>query len=129
MLEFYIGCYIPRAVATLCEPATHCADVLGAAPSTVLPTPCTSSAAGPSNGMGTTLGRGPNLDSIKTPPAGPSERRHVKRRGWYPLQELPCRPLKLPGRRRNLRKTEDDSHDNHHARRHALQCPTVYFLQ
>ena len=65
--NFILGCYIPRAVATLCEPATHCADVLGAAPSNVLPTPCTFAAAGPPNGMGTTLGRGPNLDPIRTP--------------------------------------------------------------
>ena len=58
---------IPGAVATLWEPTTHCVDVLGAAPSTVLPTPCTFSAAEPSSGMDTTLGRGPNLDPIKTP--------------------------------------------------------------
>ena len=58
---------IPGAVATLWEHATHCANVRGAAPSTVLPTLCTSSAAGPSNGMGTTLGRGSSLDQIKTP--------------------------------------------------------------
>ena len=58
---------LPGAVATQWEPATHCADVLGTALATVLPIPSTSSAAGPSNGMGTTLGRGPNLDPIKTP--------------------------------------------------------------
>ena len=95
---------ISGAVAPLWEPATRCANVHGAAPSTVLPTPCTSSAAGPSNGMGTTLGHGPSLDQIKTPPAGPSERCRVKCRGRYPLQEPPCRPLELPGRRRNLRE-------------------------
>ena len=33
---------IPGAVAPLWEPAAHCANVRGAAPSTVLPTPCTS---------------------------------------------------------------------------------------
>ena len=58
---------LPGAVATLWEPVTHCADVLGTALATVLHIPSTSSAAGPSNGMGTTLGRGPNLDPIKTP--------------------------------------------------------------
>ena len=58
---------IPGVVAPLWEPAMHCANMRGAAPSTVLPTPCTSSAASPSNGMGMNLGRGPSLDQIKTP--------------------------------------------------------------
>ena len=44
------------------------------------------------------------LTRSRPPPAGPSERRHVKCRGRYPLQEPPCRPLELPGRRRDLRE-------------------------
>ena len=58
---------IPGAVATLWEPTTHCVDVLGAVPSTMLPTPRTFSTAEPSTGMSATLKRGPGLDQIKTP--------------------------------------------------------------
>jgi hypothetical protein len=61
---------IPGVVAPLWEPSTHCANVHGAPPSTVLLTPCTFPSTQPSNGMGTTLGHGPNLDSIKTPACG-----------------------------------------------------------
>ena len=45
------------------------------------------------------------LTRSRPPPAGPSERRHVKCRGRYPLQEPPCRPQELPRRRRDLCKT------------------------
>ena len=30
----------------------------------------------------------------------------------YPLQEPPCRPLELPGQRRDLRRTKDDTKDD-----------------
>ena len=124
---------IPGAVAPLWEPAMHCANMRGAIPSTVLPTPCTSlvlsSPRNPRTAWPRPSGAARALTRSRPPPAGPSERRHIKRMGRYPLQEPPCRPLELPGRRRDLRKTKDDSQDNRHARRHALQCPIVYFLQ
>jgi len=109
----------------LCERARCCSSRCAAnSPSF----PRTFPSAEPSNGMGTTLGRGPNLDPIKTPPAGPSERRHVERRGRYPLQEPPRRPPELPGRRRDVRQVRTPPRQPH-ARRHDLQYPTVYFLQ
>jgi len=104
---------IPGAMAPLWEPATHCANVRGAPPSTVLPTPRTfhvlSAPQEPLNGMGTTLGRGPSLDQIKTPTC--RTLRTLPHHAWrtYPLQEPPCHPLELPGRRCDLRKTKDDS--------------------
>ena len=58
---------IPITVSTLWEPAAPCADVPGAAPATVLPTPRTSSATEPSIGMGATLECGPGFDRSKTP--------------------------------------------------------------
>ena len=57
---------IPITVITLWEPAASCADVPGAAPAIVLPTPRTSSATEPSIGMGATLERGLGLDRSKT---------------------------------------------------------------
>ena len=103
---------IPGAVAPLWEPATHCANVRGAVPSTVLPTPRTYSAAGPSNGMGTTLGRGPSLDQIKTPTCRTLGTLPRHAWGTYPLQEPPCRLLEQPGRRHDLRRTKDDTQDD-----------------
>ena len=103
---------IPGAVAPLWEPA----NVHGTAPATVLPTPRTfhvlSPPQEPSNGMGTTLGRGPDLDQIKTPTCRTLGT--LPRHAWrtYPLQEPPCCPLELPGRRRDLRRTKDDTQDN-----------------
>jgi len=103
-------------MAPLWEPATHCANVRGAPPSTVLPTPRTfhvlSPPQEPSNGMGTTLGRGPDLDQIKTPACRTLGTPHVKCRGRYPLQEPPFRLLELPGRRCDLRKAKDDTQDD-----------------
>jgi len=52
------------------------------------------------------------LTRSRPPPAGPSEHRHVKRRRRYPLQRPPSRPLELPGRRRDLRRTKDDTQDS-----------------
>jgi len=52
------------------------------------------------------------LTRSRPPPAGPSERRHVKCRGRYPLQEPPFRLLELPGRRCDLREAKDDTHDD-----------------
>jgi len=57
---------IPGTAATLWEPATLRADVLGIATTTVLPTPCTFPTAEPSIAMGATLERGLGLDRSKT---------------------------------------------------------------
>ena len=55
-------------------------------------------------------------------PAGPTERRHATFGRLYNLQRRPRRLLGLAGRRRDLRKTKDDTQDDCHARRHAPQC-------
>ena len=91
-------------------------DVLGTAPTIVLPTPCTSlllflrrnprtAWARPSSAVRT-------LTRSRPSPAGPSEHRHFKRRGWYPLQQPPRPPLELQGHRRDLRKAKDDTQDD-----------------
>ena len=99
---------IPGAVAPMCEPVMYCANVHGTAPSTVLPTPhpslLLSSPRNPRTAWARPSGTARTLTRSSTLPAGHSERRHVERRGRYPLQEPPCRPLELPGRRRDLRK-------------------------
>ena len=104
---------IPGAVAPLWEPAMHCANVRGAVPATELPTPhpslLLSSPRNPRTAWARPSGAARVLTRSRPPPAGPSERRHINRRGRYPLQEPPCRPLELPGRRRDLRMTKDDS--------------------
>jgi len=120
---------IPGAVATLWEPATHCADVLGTAPSTVLPTPRTFSAVEPSNGMGMTLGRSPNLDPIKTPACRTLGTPPRQVQGTVPSTGAtmpPAGAARMPAR---CPRDQDVAQDNRHARRHGLQCPTVYFLQ
>ena len=63
----------------------------------------------PPNGMGTTLGSDSGLDQDKT-------------LDCRTLGTPPRRPLELPGRRRDLRKTKDDAQDDSHARRHTPQC-------
>ena len=120
---------IPVAVAPLWEPATRCADVLGAGPSTVLPTPRTFLTAGPSDGMGATPGCGPSFDQIKTPTCRTIGTLPRHAWGMYPLQEPPCRPLVLPGHRRGLRRTKDDAQDVRHARHLTFQWNTMYFPQ
>jgi len=60
------------------------------------------------------------LTRSRPPSAGPSEHRHVERRGRYPLQRPPRRPLELPGCRCDLRKTKDDAKDGRHPRRLTL---------
>jgi len=120
---------IPGTMASLWEPATHCAYVLGAAPSTVLPTPRTFSAVEPSNGMGTTLGRGPNLDPIKTPACRTLGTPPRQVQGTVPSTGAtmpPAGAARIPAR---SPRDQDVAQDNRHARRHALQCPIVYFLQ
>ena len=64
---------IPSTVSTLWEPAASRADVPGATPATVLPTPRTSSATEPSIGMGATLECGLDLDQSKTLGALPAQ--------------------------------------------------------
>ena len=77
--------------------------------------------------MGTTLESNSGLDQDKTlacrtlgtPP----------RHAWktVPPQQRPRRPLELPGRRRDLRKTKGDAQDDchtHHAMPHSV-LPTV----
>ena len=107
---------IESAVAPLWEPATHCANVRGAVPATVLPTPCTSlvlsSLKAPRATWARPSGVVRTLTRSRPPPAGPSEHRHVKRRRRYPLQRPPFRPLELPGHRRDLRKVKDDTQDD-----------------
>ena len=62
--------------------------------------------------MGTTLGRGLSLDQIKTPTCRTLGT--LPRHAWrtYPPQQPPRRLLELPERRRDLRKTKDDTQDN-----------------
>ena len=63
------GRYTPVTVPpspALCGPAARCADMLDAAPATVLPTPRTFSSAGPSATIGTTLRCCTALDQSKT---------------------------------------------------------------
>ena len=96
--------------------SNHCAD-------NSLHFPCTLPSVEPSNGMGTALGSGPDLDqdrihACRTVGAPP---RHATPGRQYPLQQRPRRPLELPGRRRNLRKAKDDAQDDCHARRHTPQ--------
>ena len=88
-------------------------DVLGTAPATVLPTPCSSFILSPPRNPRTAWARpseaAPALTRTRPWPAGPSEHRHATPGGRYPLQQRPRRPLEPPGRRRNLRKTKDDA--------------------
>ena len=122
---------IPSTMSTLWEPAASYADVPGAAPATVLPTPRTFSAAEPSIGMDMTLEHGPSLDRGKTPACRTlgSLPRHATPEGRYPPQRPPRRPQEPSGRLCDLHKTEDIAQDNRHVRRLALQCAAVYFPQ
>ena len=103
----------------------------GAPPSIVLPTPHTSLVLTPLQNPRAVWARPSNavraLTRARPRPAGPSGRRHVKRRGRYPLQQPPRRPLELLGHRRDLRKAKDDAQDNCHARCHDLQYPQCTF--
>ena len=58
------------------------------------------------------MGAARALTRSRPSPARPSKCCHVNRRGQYPLQEPPCCPLELPGRRRDLRKTKDAAQDS-----------------
>ena len=102
---------IPDTVATLWEPAAHCAGVPDTAFATVLPTPRTLLVlsplqnprwawAQPSDGVRT-------LTKERSPPAGPSTRRHDKHGGRYPPQRPLRRPQEPPGRRHDPRKTKE----------------------
>ena len=88
-------------------------DVLGTAPATVLPTLRTSFVLSPLRNPRMAWARpseaAPTLTRTGPWPAGPSEHRHATPGGRYPLQQPPHRPLKLRGRRRDLRKTKDDA--------------------
>ena len=107
-------------------------DVLGTAPTTVLPTPRTSLVLflrrNPRTAWARPSGAVRTLTRSRPPPGGPSERRHVERGKRYSPQEPPRRPLELPGRRRDLRKAKDDIQDDYHAKRHTPQC-TFYSAQ
>jgi len=94
----------PGTVATLWEPATHCAVVLGVAPSTVLSAPRTFSAAEPSTGMGATLERGPGLDQSKTPACRTLDALPRQHGGRNPQQGTPRRPQEPQGCRCDLRE-------------------------
>ena len=124
---------IPSAVAPLWEPAMHCANVRGAVPSTVLPTPCTSLVLSPpqepSNGMGTTLGRGPDLDQIKTPACRTLGTPPRQVQGTVPSTGATMPPAGAARTPAQYPRNQDAAQDNCHARRHALYCTTVYFLQ
>ena len=93
----------------LCERARHYSSHCAA---NSLYFPHTFLAADPSDGMGTTLGRGPSLDQIKTPTCRTLGTLPCHAWGTYPLQEPPCRPLEQPGRRHDLRRTKDDTQDD-----------------
>ena len=117
---------IPGTVTPLWEPATHCANVRGAAPAAVLPTHHPSLVLSPPQNPRTAWARpseaAPTLTRAGPPPAEPSERRHVERGGRYSPQGPPRHPLELPGRLRDLRRAKDDAQDDCHARRHTPQC-------
>ena len=99
---------IPDTVTTLWEPATPSPDVLSTVITTVPPTPRTFLVLSPPRNPRTAWVQPSNaaraLTGARLPPARPSRRRHVARRGRYPLQETPQRPLEPQGRRRDLRK-------------------------
>ena len=95
---------IPITVTTLWEPAASCADVPGAAPAIVLPTPRTSSATEPSIGMSATLECGPGLDQSKTPTCRTLDALPHQRGGRYPQQGMPRRPQEPQRHRRDLRE-------------------------
>ena len=104
-------------------------DVLGTAPATVLPTPCTSFVLSPpqepSNGMGTALGRGPDLDQIKTPVCRTLGIPPRLAQGTVPSTATTTPPT---GAARTPTRSPQDP-GRLHARRLTLQCGIVYLLQ
>ena len=120
---------IPNTVSTLWETAASCADVPGAAPATVLPTPRTSSATEPSIGMGATLECGPGFDRSKTPACrtlGTPPCHAWRTVPSTATATTPTGAIRTPAR---SPRDQDIAQDDRHARRHALHCTTVYFLQ
>ena len=75
-------------------------DVLGTAPTTVLPTPRTSLVLSPPRNPRTAWARpsevAPTLTRVGPPPAGPSERRHAARWSRQDASMISARPRTLP---------------------------------
>ena len=75
-------------------------DVLGTAPTNVLPIPRTSLVLSPPRNPRTAWAwlseAAPTLTRTRPRPAGPSEHRHAMPGGRYPPQQLPRCPLELP---------------------------------
>jgi len=124
---------IPGAMAPLWEPATHCANVRGAPLSTVLPTPRTfhvlSPPQEPSNGMGTTLGCGPDLDQIKTPACRTLGTPPRQVQGTVPSTGATIPPAGAARTPVRSPQSQGRHPGRLHARRLTLQCGTMYFLQ
>ena len=107
---------IPDTVAPLWEPAMHCANVRGAVPSTVLPTPCTSlvlsSLQDPQTAWARPSKVAPTWTRTRPRHAGPSKLRHATPRGRDPPQQPPRRLQEPQWRRCDLRKAKDTVQDS-----------------
>jgi len=90
----------------------------------VTPGPLRARASNPPRGSGTAtclITAGAHIHA-RPWPAGPTDRRRGISGRRYTLQRRPRRLLGLAGRRRDIRKTKDDTQDDCHARRHVPQC-------
>ena len=107
---------IPGTVAPLWEPAMHCANVRGAVPSTMLPTPYTSlvlsSLQDPQTAWARPSKEAPTWTRTRPRHVGPSKLRHATPRGRDPPQQPPRRLQEPQWRRCDLRKAKDTVQDS-----------------